>query len=353
MRYIVMSCLILLIAISCQKKEKPLVLGEIVEVSKVILEKPSFITAIAKGEDFIVYIDHKKMDLVAMTDDGKVFWTYNKQGKGPGEFSRSMNLAGFKNNTLYVLDSMLKKIVLFTYDASQKSFTYDDEVVLKSGTVIDVTLMEDGAIAASVMMGKSELVLLSPTGEILKELIPTKEVDLRSMSSDEVRAYFTNIKTIKYFNMKDIIRTNDMDCSLVFGSFSGDTYTELKTIKPKYLLADAESDMDVKSSKNNKSIMISTLGFTLVDVVDGSLFVIAPKQGDLENLHCETYDIAGTHVGEYLFSRKTGQNPARMFFVNKNTVMYQRYKDDKAEKPEVDESTIYFAEFRPNSGKNQ
>lgn len=331
----------------CKDNKTIMKLGKIVEESgKITLATPAQVSSFTEGDGYFVFVDRKTSEIRAMDFDGNEFWKYKKEGKGPGEFSQAVQIAGIHNDTLYVFDGMMKKIASFTFDKVKRSFAFTDEILLDSGNINTVYTLADGTMCASLMMGKSELIHIKADGTLVNEIIPSKEIDMTKMSGDEMRAYFSNLSFVRYFDGKHVILAKFMTGTVVFGLYENGTYTITSTITPKFALKEEKADIQMSSTKETKSISVKGKGFTIAQVHNGEFYLMAPEQDKNSDMMIECYTLDGTLKGVYLIPRKANETLVNLHIASNGRVWFQKSftKEDGTE--EADLSSFYTAHLK-------
>lgn len=347
MKLFVTIFLFIVVLFGCGENKKIMTLGRVVEESgKITLSSPAQISSFTEGDGYFVFVDNKTSEIRAMDYEGKEFWKYKKEGKGPGEFSQSVQIAGIHNNTLYVFDGMMKKIASFAFDPIKKSFLYVDEVLLDSGNINTVYTLADGTMCASLMMGKSELIHIKADGTLISEIIPSKEIDMTKMSGDEIRDYFSNLSFVRYFDGKHVILAKYMTGNVVFGKYENGTYTVTSTITPKFALKEEKADIKTTSTKESKSISVSGKGFTVAQVYNEEFYLMAPEQAKDDDMKIECYTLDGKLKGVFLFPRKSNESPQDLHISANGKIWYQKSITKEDGTLETDLNSFYQAHFK-------
>ncbi len=349
MRFILFIALVGMIATACSKSDVTL-LGSIEEVKKITLEKPSCMFGTSAGDGFFVYQDKRTNELRAIDEQGKIFWTYLKEGRGPGEFSTELRIAGLKNNILYIFDHALSKIALFNYDPAQRTFTFSDEYLLDNAALAELVVLDDGSFLCTQAIGKTELVSFDKNGKLTAEMIPMEEVDLSKFNATQIREYFQNMKVIRYSDGKNIIRTNPMKGIIYCGTLINNTYTEIAHFTPKYLPPEPKNDLKIQQEgKEELTIKLHAKSFTALNVHNNVFYVMITDQEQKNSLFCESYTLDGKMNGVYTMAVSENEKPYRLCFYGDTKVVYQkRTPDVKDDDEAVDETVFYIADFKNN-----
>ncbi len=351
MRFLLFIVISIAVTFGCGESKKIMTRGRVVETKKIQLEKPAMISSFTEGDGYFVFVDRKTSEVCALDGEGKIFWTYKKEGKGPGEFSQSVQIAGINNNTLYVYDGMLKKIMSFAFDDRKKAFTFVDEVILDNGNINTVYMLKDGTMCVSLMMAKSELIHVNADGSFIQEIIPGKQIDMTKMSGEEIREYFSNLSFVRYFDGEKVILAKFMTGNVVFGTFKNNTYTISATVVPKFALKEEKADIKTSSTNDSRSISVKGKGFLISQVHNGEMYLMAPEQEGEEKKMMECYDLNGVLKGVYVFPHKKNELPMNIYIASNGKVWFQKniFKDDGTE--ELDMTSIYQADFKEYNEK--
>ena len=192
---------------SCSNNEN-ITLGKVEIVKKVKFEQPIIpMSTVINSGNYIAF-DALKRRLVMFNKEGKIIDSYEKHGKGPGEFLREEDLflMGVHNDKLYVLEYAQNRVVIFNI-SSNENFKYMDEFVVNNGRVITGGISSNGRIYLNEMIGDNLFKIYNETGKQKNEIIRRNQVDLNQLSAKEMKKYFIENIYIPHFDENNIVLT--------------------------------------------------------------------------------------------------------------------------------------------------
>lgn len=130
----------------------------------------------------IYMLDKRKV--LKFTESGKLLWTLDKKGQGPGEFQRTVDLALSNDGKLFVADQNSHKIMIFSEIGE-----FIDEFKVKEGVPITLDTDSKGYIYIEFLEGITDFLLhkYSRDGKLLNSF-------LKRGFKDEKNSFIRNFK---------------------------------------------------------------------------------------------------------------------------------------------------------------
>ncbi len=323
------------------KAEKEVLLGTTKTVKSIKLEKPMLLDSFVMVEENYVAYTPKEQQLVLISPEGKILYSYSKKGNGPGEFSEAVFVSAYYNKTVYVCDNMLQKILLFTYDAAKKTLTYLDEYLFNKGRIVRIFVTESGKIFTSPLMGDHEFLELNNDFSIAKKYFP---VD-KSQQNDP---YFGDIMRnwLSLFSGNDtyLLRAGQMNSKMQFLKYDGKKFVELK--KREAVRKSKKNKVTTEKSKGSIMNKVEAAGINSSWFFNNHYYIICTLPESEKESIIEVYSEKGDYKGYYVIENAENEIVSHVVFNKDQTFAYQKKVKGKNDKITLDESTLYIGSIK-------
>lgn len=329
----------LFFVIQCSEKEK--MIGKMTVIQEIKLEKPMELGFIKGVEENFAAINFNDYSLVLISPEGKVLWTYNKQGKGPGEYSQGIGIFGYYNKTMYVVDNGVSKILLFTYDDSKKIFEYSEEYPFNEGQGLDsLFITETGRVLVSVPIGKHGLIEMdlkcNIVNRFLSQELPSKDADIVKARMD---ATFDLSGDNTY-----LLRSNIFSNFMQFMKKTDNGYELIKT-RTAFRSSKNTSNISQKGNKESLTITITVGGVITSHFMNNDFYTMVATPAESKESIVEVYTVNGAYKGYYLLEGNNDESIRNIYFRNDGTFCFMKAVRNADGKTYIDVTKIYIARF--------
>lgn len=316
--------------------EKEVLLGNTKVVKSIKLEKPMRLNSFVSVEGNYAAYSRKEHQLVLISPEGKLLWSYSKKGKGPGEFSEAALVSSYYNKTLYVCDNMNQKILLFTYDDAKKTLTYSDEYLFNEGRIVRIFVSESGKIFTSPLMGGHEFLEVNSDFSIAKKYFPLDKSQSNDPFSGDVMG---NWLSLFAGNETYLLRAGEISSTMQFLKYDGSTFVELK--KREAVRKSKNAKVDTKKSKGTVMKNVEAAGISGSAFFNNQYFIICQLPESEKESIIEVYSEKGDYKGYYIIENSENEIVSHVVFNKDQTFAYQKDIKGNDNKKTLDESTLY------------
>jgi len=335
-----------LFAVTCAFAEKDVMLGKMKNVRSVKLEKPMQPRFVTEVDGNFAAIDRKTNSIILFSPEGKILWSYAKEGKGPGEFSPAIMLSGFYNNRLYVVDNMLNKISFFNYDAKKKSFDFVDEYLVNDGRIAaPMFISPSGKYFIPLNMGKYQIAEMNAQGEVVGNYFPTKEFNPQNASQEDMMKAVQETSYGMTGNDTYVMRANILNNNLQFLKFVGKELKEIKKTKLIHLSKDTYDEENLQSGEQ-RQLRIAAKGVLTFHFMNNNFYVMGFTPDTAKESVIEMYTPEGEYKGYYLLENSETERIGAVFFRKDGSFIYQKQVLNADKKMVLDDSMLYFATLK-------
>ncbi len=305
---------------SCSNNEN-ITLGKVEIVKKVKFEQPIIpMSTVINSGNYIAF-DALKRRLVMFNKEGKIIDSYEKHGKGPGEFLREEDLflMGVHNDKLYVLEYAQNRVVIFNI-SSNENFKYMDEFVVNNGRVITGGISSNGRIYLNEMIGDNLFKIYNETGKQKNEIIRRNQVDLNQLSAKEMKKYFIENIYIPHFDENNIVLTGVFNKHIKFYKKNKETVDLLKdTIIHQY--KEKGYNSKTQQSSNNREIFLENIGVAGSNIMDSSYYLAISPENESKSL-LNKYSLNGKFEGNYLIEDDENLKIENFFIFDDDDIIF-------------------------------
>ena len=300
-------------------------LGYYQETSTIKLERPALSLYNVPYKNGFILIDSKK-GLFYYNNSGKLLTSYEKKGKGPGEFQSLGLITIGTNDSLFVVDSMMNKVIIFQYDQKINKIIYVDDFNVNIGRITSICCYKDQLYMASVG-GYNLINIYSMEGELLRSEIPV------SKENYDIGGYWMTISG------DVLLLAGATNFRLQFFAITKTGLNLVKTCKTNY---NHEKGWDKKKSQS-KGL------FAVYPIKEGFIVTFDPNDSTKYRF-IEKFDVKGNYKGTIRLGNKKNKTMylGFRFSDDGNRVLYQYIKTTLGIPTSISSDRITEAIFIPD-----
>lgn len=334
-----LNVVMLLFLIQCTEKEK--MIGTMTVIKEIPLEKPMMLSTITEVDGNYAAYNYIDRTFVLISPEGKTLWTYDNQGKGPGEYSAGIGIYGYYNKTMYVVDNVVSKIMLFTYDDVKQTFAFTEEYLFNDGQGIDsLFITETGRVLVPVPIGKNGLVETDLKCTVVNRYLPQA---LPSEDADDLKAMMDADFALAG-NDTWLMRGNIFSNVIQFMKKTDSGY---EMIKSRNALRSSKKTSDKQTTGNSESVnvVLTAMGVIALKFVHEHYYIMIATPADEKESIVEVYDTNGRYKGYYLLEGERDEQIRRVDFCNDGSFVFMKSRKNEAGKMRPDMNKLYIGKF--------
>ncbi|TYB31569.1 MAG: hypothetical protein FXF47_02955 [Candidatus Mcinerneyibacterium aminivorans] len=316
-------------------------LGRLEVIKKVEFEEPlTPMSTVKSGNNYIAF-DAVQRRIVIFNKNGQILYSYEKHGKGPGEYLREEDLflLGIYENKLYVLEYARNRVLIFNIENNSK-LEYYDEFSINDGQIITGGISPDGKLYLNEMIGEKLFRKYDRDGNFINGLIDKEKTNLDRLSAEEIKQHYVDNIFIPHFSENGFVLTGIFNKHIKFYKKSGED-TELleDTIIKQY--QEKGYNSKTQQSKNQREVYLENIGIAGSGILKGSYYMgLAPSNE--KNSLLNKYNLKGDYIGSYLIESDINMKIENLFLFDNDEIIFTKTKRENRDDSFKRETDYFF-----------